>query len=144
MPRCFHLQVRDEIGTDTPGDSEFGLGSGISLNGQIYEMKNSTADSLDFSEESSIGGFTGFCSVVSDIKGELLCTYEIFLDTPFGQVGVGIFVVTGPVAGLETGVEFESVVTGAEFDFIDFSKGVMTTIQDAEKPVLYASLSLSA
>lgn len=32
------LQVRDEIGSDTPVEDEFGVASGIGINGFIYEM----------------------------------------------------------------------------------------------------------
>lgn len=88
-----------------------------------------------------IGLFKGFCTVVSDINGELLCNYEIYIYAN-GPAGVGGVIVTGPVAGLETGKEFQSIVTGAEFDFSQFNTGFLTTVQDPQKPILYSFLSL--
>lgn len=99
-----------------------------------------TTSGRDFGGD-PIGMFKGFCTVVSDTKGELLCTYEIYIYAN-GDSGLGGVIVTGPVAGLETGREFESVVTGAEFDFSVFNTGFLTTVQDPQKPILYSFLSL--
>lgn len=133
------MQVRDEIGSDSPSDADFGVASGIGMNGHVFPMIYTT-QGRDFGEE-PIGLFKGFCTVVSDERGELLCTYEIYLMTN-GDAGLGGVIVTGPVAGLETGREFESIVTGAEFDFSMFSTGFLTTVQDPQKPILFAFLSL--
>lgn len=99
-----------------------------------------TTSGRDFGGD-PIGIFKGICTVVSDLNGELLCTYEIFLYAN-GEIGIGGVIVTGPVAGLETGKTFESVVTGAEFDFAPFNTGFLTTVQDPQKPILYSFLSL--
>jgi hypothetical protein len=115
------------------------VASGIGLNGHVFEMIYTTSG-RDFGDD-PIGIFKGFCTVVSDVNGELLCTYEIFI-TANGENGLGGVIVTGPVAGLETGREYESIVTGAEFDFSIFNTGFLTTVQDPTKPVLYAFLSL--
>jgi hypothetical protein len=136
------LQVRDEIGSDTPGDAEFGVGSGIGMNGHVFNViYTTTSGSRDYGED-PIGLFKGFCTVVSEIYGELLCTYEIYINAN-GEAGLGGVIVTGPVASLDTGVEFESIVTGAQFDFAVFNTGVLRTVQDAERPILFANLSLS-
>jgi hypothetical protein len=137
----FHpfCQVRDEIGSDTPSDADFGVASGIGLNGHVFDMVYTTSG-RSFGGD-PIGIFKGVCTVVSNINGELLCTYEIYIFAN-GDSGLGGVIVTGPVAGLETGREFESIVTGAEFDFSVFNTGFLTTVQDPQKPVLSSCLSL--
>ncbi len=95
----------------------------------------------DFSGD-PIGIFKGFCTVVSNLNGELLCTYEIYISAD-GENGLGGVIATGPVAGLESGQEFKSIVTGAEFDFSVFNGGYLTTVQDPQKPILYSFLSFS-
>lgn len=88
-----------------------------------------------------IGIFKGVCTVVSDLNGGLLCTYEIYL-TSKGANGLGGVIATGPIAGLDAGQEFESIITGAEFDFSAFNSGSLKTVQDPKKPILYSFLSL--
>ena len=88
-----------------------------------------------------IGVFKGVCTVVSDRNGQLLCTYEIYISSK-GPNGVGGIIATGPIAGLRPGDEFESIVTGAEFDFSAFNTGSLKTVQDDKKPILYSFLSL--
>lgn len=133
-------QVRDEIGSDTPNDAEFGVASGIGMNGHVYKMIYTT-NGRDFGGD-PIGMFKGFCTVVSNLNGELLCTYEIYISAD-GDSGLGGVIATGPVGGLETGQEFKSIVTGAEFDFSVFNNGYLTTVQDPQKPILYSFLSFS-
>ena len=84
--------------------------------------------------------FKAFCTVVSDLNGDLLCQYEIYLYTP-GRNGVGGVLVTGPVAGLQSERSHTALVTGAEFDFDQFDSGTLTTVQDAHKPILFATLT---
>lgn len=133
------VMVRDEIGSDTPGEDDFGIASTIGLNGHVYEMIY-TKQGRDFGGD-PIGVFKGVCTVVSDLKGELLCTYEIYISSK-GANGLGGVIATGPIAGLQTGHEFESIVTGAEFDFSAFNTGSLKTVQDPKKPILYSFLSL--
>lgn len=130
--------VRDEIGTDADGDGDFGLASGIGLNGQVFKTVYTTSG-RDFSGD-AIGIFKAFCTVVSDVNGDLLCSYEIFLYTS-GSNGVGGVLVTGPVAGLQSERSHTALVTGAEFDFAKFDSGTLTTVQDKDKPILFATLT---
>lgn len=135
------VMVRDEIGSDTSGEDDFGIASTIGLNGHVYEMIYKK-EGRDFGGD-PIGVFKGICTVVSDLNGELLCTYEIYISSK-GPNGLGGVIATGPIAGLETGQEFESIVTGAEFDFSAFNTGSLKTVQDPKKPILYSFLSLQA
>jgi hypothetical protein len=97
-----------------------------------------TYDSDEDLGDQSIGLFNGLCTVVSERDDTLLCTYEIYLFTS-GPYEMGGFVVNGPVQGPEN----KCIVTGAEFDFSGYVGGSMTTLQDPEKPILYAYLSLN-
>lgn len=74
--------------------------------------------------------------MVSELKGELLCNYEILLNSN-GSAGVAGIIVTGPVSGIETGTEFVSTVTAAEFDFASYTSGSLVTVQDETRPILF-------
>ena len=65
----------------------------------------------------------------------LLCTYEIYIFTDGHYELAGII-----VNGLVEGIESVQVVTGAEYDFEEYSSGMLTTLQDPEQPIMYAYL----
>ena len=72
--------------------------------------------------------------MISKKADSLICTYQITLT----QNQTGVIITTGKV----TGAENEALVTGAAFDFAGYNGGVLTTIQDSEKPIMYSYLSL--
>ena len=120
-------------------EDEFPIATGIGISGQVYDMVFTT-EGRDF-DGPPIGIFRGICTIVSEINGDLLCTYEITIQT-IGSNGLGGVTVTGPAAGLESGVEFMAIVTGTGFDFDDYNTGSFTTVQDPVKPILFAYLNL--
>jgi hypothetical protein len=73
--------------------------------------------------------------MISEVSGSLMCSYEIVLT----QNQTGVIITTGKVV---MGEENKAIVTGAEFDFAGYNGGVLTTMQDEDKPVFYAHLSL--
>jgi hypothetical protein len=115
------------------------VASCLGLNGYVYEMDYSLSGGKDMGSDAPppIGIFKGFCTVVSPLRSELLCSYEIYLSTS-GPNGVGGIIANG----LMQGVENTAIVTGSEYDFAPYSSGSLTTLLDPELPILYAYLSL--
>eukprot|EP00934_Nitzschia_sp_Nitz4_P001564 Nitzschia sp. Nitz4//scaffold34_size148208//136011//136906//NITZ4_002997-RA/size148208-augustus-gene-0.191-mRNA-1//1//CDS//3329548846//1564//frame0 len=134
------VMVRDEIGTDASSEGDIAVGSGIGMNGSIHDLTNTTSG-LGFGSD-PIGSFSAFCTVVSTKKGELLCSYEIYMDTDGGD-GIGGLIVTGPIMSLNSTSEARSIVTGAEFDYATYTSGYLVTVQDATRPILFSYLTLT-
>jgi hypothetical protein len=69
--------------------------------------------------------------------GEMLCKYEIYLDSD-GAYNMAGLIVNGPV---ESPIS-TNIVTGAEYDFERYSGGTMTTLEDPDLPILYVYVEL--
>lgn len=121
------------MGTEGSED-DFGFASTLGLTGYVYP---STFTKTNTSGQQPIGMFYGKCVVTDMQYGVLLCTYEIYLYTS-GDYEIGGLIVNGPVESPTS----SNLVTGAEYDFEDFSSGVMTTLEDPEVPILYTHIAL--
>jgi hypothetical protein len=118
-------------------DDTFGLASSIGMNGLVHEIVYaSNGGGRDKGD--AIGVFKGHCTVVSEVRDELLCAYEIGFITN-GDNGIGGVIAKGHVSGAQ-GV---AIVTGAEYDFEQFSGGSLTTLQDPDRQLLFAYLDLA-
>jgi hypothetical protein len=113
------------------------VGDSLAMNGMVTDlMYTENEPTIGFTQ---IGEFKSVCTVVSVQKSELLCTYVISINTY--NDGVGVFVTTGRTVGLEN----YSIVAAAEFDFEQYTGGVLTTVahSDPQMAVLFAYLTLT-
>ena len=88
-------------------------------------------------ETNVLGMFTGICVVTQSSPVGYLCTYEIYFNSNGIYSSLAGIIVNGAVNGPTA----DCVVTGAEYDFEDYSTGTLTTLEDPALPLLYAYLA---